>query len=262
MNRFICKHYNVLRWLLSTVYAVVTITVTAATRQYWLVWIFTALYLLLAIVGIGLAPNRMLKPVLAKCNETCDPYPMLEVMETLLTCRLPKKTRAVALVDYAVALQDTGDLHRAYDVMRTVDIQGLRLPPVSQFIYYNNMAGYCTRLNRIEEADGCYAHQRQLYETLPKAYKTKMNEFMLHAAALDRFRHGDSHEAMRILETVPHKTRAAKVSGAMLYARAAVRVGDREKARENLQYVVNYGGRFAVVEEAKAMLNALPCEEV
>lgn len=262
MSRFICKHYRPVFWTLVTVYFMLSLVMTLATDSFVWLWVFTALYLAVGIFGIGLAPNRLIRPTIAKRVNDCDPYPMLAEMETMLTYRLPKRTRAVCLIDYAVALQETGDHPRAYDVLRTVDIESLRMPPVGRFVYYNNLAGLCTRLNRVEEADYCYAQQRQLFGTLPKAVQTKMQMHMIGGAANERFRHGDYVETMRILETASHDTNVARVSDAMLYARAAVRVGEKEKACENLRYVVNYGGRLAIVEEAKAMLNALSCEEV
>lgn len=256
MNRFLCKHYNVVRIVLSVVYTAVAFAVLLFDAGAGMLLGWSAVYVLVMIVVVGLAPNRLLAPSIKIRDEQCDPYPLLREAETLLTYRLPKKLRGVVLMDYCAALQDAGDVHRAYDILHTVNVEKINMPPLVRFVYYNNLASVCTIMELTAQANDCFAIQRQLYATFSSGQQAQMKDVMAAAAALERYRNRDPREAMRLLSLLTPRTRYAGVENAMVYALCALAVGETASAKENFEYVIAYGNRLAIVEKAKALCEA------
>lgn len=257
IDHWISKYFTWLVVLCGSAAVAVLLALAWVQASVWWILLTTVVSLLLIRLLIQGAPRRLTVKAVKELENTCDPYPLYEETEKLLTYALPKNYRRVYMINYGTALISIGDLRRAYDILHAINIEAPYVPAVQKYVYYHNLATVCTRLSLMEEAAGCFAYQQRLYASLSKQIQTAFASNVKSACALERYRVGDPLETMRLLASLPRGSRYEGVSNAMLYAKAALAVGETEKARENLDYVIAYGNRLGVVEEAKTLRASL-----
>ena len=192
-------------------------------------------------------------------NNQCDPYPLLEVTEQFLQKKHSELEKQIYEMNYCVALRDIGEYEKVYRILSELNIDkcgGMTL--VNKIVYYNNRADICTVMDKYEEADIWHKKMMQLYDGMRDG-KTKQNlaRMIRLAEAAELFRTGSYAETVKILRREEANCVRQDVSNCMLCGRAYLKLGETERAKEQLQVVVDKGNRVYEVIEAKELLGGI-----
>lgn len=201
----------------------------------------------------------VIKSAYKKLTDKCDPYPFLAVIDKLIEFDFsPEYTRAL-MIDRTATLTVAGRINEAYTELKNIDID--ELPEnyyVSKVMYYNNLMDYATRLGMFEEADRYYEKALQLYCDMEDctakekmAYTFKCGEYMA------AFRKGDHKKAVELLNSVETEFLYTKVDKAMFSAKCYIALGETEKAREALDFVMKNANKTYLGKEAEELLKSL-----
>ena len=111
---------------------------------------------------------------------------------------------------------------------------------------------------KYEEADIWHKKMMQLYDGMRDG-KTKQNlaRMIRLAEAAELFRTGSYAETVNILRREAANCVRQDVSNCMLCGRAYLKLGETERAKEQLQVVVDKGNRVYEVIEAKELLGGI-----
>lgn len=209
---------------------------------------------------VGSMPDKLLREPLEILENQCDPYPFLAEIKLQFGSAQDNFRGQMTAINYAMALTQTGDVEKALEVLRGIDIE--RFPntsPFAKYIYYNNLCDALTRLERFSEADEWYRKARELYHQLPENRLKKQLDRTVQMNEIEAlYRDADYTCALSKLARIPCPTQRALMEAALLAARCNLRLDENDKAREKLQYVADHGNRLACAQEAKAILNNLP----
>lgn len=204
--------------------------------------------------------DKLMKQPLEILEQQCDPYPFLEEMELQQSRCKDNFQGQLTRINYAMALVQTGQNEKAVEVLESINID--RFPSISpfvKFVYYNNLCDVMTRLERFSEANIWYEKSRMIYQDLPD---NKMKRSMDRTAKMNEIEHlyreGDYQLALRKLSWLPCNTPRSVMDGALLAARCNFALGEYDKAREKLEYVVANANRLASARDASELLEKLP----
>lgn len=206
-----------------------------------------------------LSPMFLMNPKVKVLNRECDPLPLLEVTSFLLTCRLSPAHRMVTAMNQAVALRDTGAYEEALKVMKSIDLnKPRRIPAMAKFVYFHNLAEFLDNAGHREEADAIHARALEFWDTIPQRRKTPVLHNTIRFARASSFcRHGTFPQAVEILQDMECIDPRQQVERGMVLARCAIALGQYQRAREWLTYVITHGNRLHIADQARSMLKNL-----
>ena len=195
-------------------------------------------------------------------NENCDPATYAAVCRLLLGIHKRRRVRLQIAVNEAVGIQWRGRFSEALDM-----VNRLALPKkeVSLQLLARNVRFNCfVRLGDLDSARRVREEAEQYAGTIRKPALQKRGAQLLKIMDVGfAFQRGD-YEALRRLEeelsagyTVPIQ----KVSSAFRLAQADLAQGERENARDRLEFVLEQGGTLCFMEEARQLLAELDREE-
>ncbi len=214
------------------------------------------LFICSIIVSVNNSANYVLKKTLAELNNKCDPMPLLMETQELLNYKNTKAVRQLLLMNYSVALSETGELQKNYDILKSINIDELSSTlPVHKVIYYNNLSDACDSLGDTVQADIWYQKMMQIYNSMPdNKFKRQVVPVVNLATASAWYRRGDFNQALYTLQYVAPKDLRQRVSMAMLCAQIFIKLNDFDTARANLQFVVANGNKLLLVNQAHELL--------
>jgi hypothetical protein len=258
--RWITEHSGLCRTLLFLLLG--AFTLYAASFQYVS---FLSIYLLdlfiWFLVGrfISLAPAKLLREPHSQLQQECDPYPLMEETQRQLARKFDGPHRQVLEMDYAVSLRETGQFHKASEVLENINID--KFPgttPFLKYVYYHNLSDICYLLDRSEEARIWSRKFRQIYHDLPptkaKQELAATNDLM---EAEIHYYEGNFESALRKVAWIKLPTRRMVLDGALLAAKCHIALEEPEKARQKLQYIIDNGNRLFIVQQAREILDGL-----
>lgn len=213
----------------------------------------TAMVIIVNNCGSGLQ-NKALKVL----NEQCDPYPFLEETREQLTYRNPPQTELVLKINHAMALRQTGEYQRSWEILHNIHIdKSAAISPMMKAVYYNNLTDILTHLGRYDEAEIWYRKTVQIINDLPKRSGARLYGVRDAAIAEHFYRIGEYQAALERHSAAEVKHALSTVEAAMFRAKCAIALDDRETARKELDYVIEHGNRLYYVTEAREMLEKL-----
>lgn len=223
--------------------------------------IFAVVIVLAFFIGTAVesCAQYLVKEPLRILDEQCDPYPFLEETQKLLTYKNSKVTRQALLINYAVALRDTGDYHQTLAVLNGIHIDQFSgtIPPV-KIVYYHNLADILTVLNRYDEAEIWYKMALEIFEDMPdNKFKRELSNAMESAKADHCFRIGDYRGAIELVGKATAQNLRKQISHALLLARCHVALDESQAAREELAFVIQHGNKLHDVKEAQMLMDTL-----
>lgn len=224
-------------------------------------------YLILILfshVFVSNAPSRIIAPHI-KTLDDGDPYPFLEAVEGVLSIKNAKMTetmRVVMLINHGVALRSIGKYDETLELLTSVNVEkSASILPIHKFIYYNNLADICTVTENFEQADIWHHKMNQALEAIKNKKTLKKTELSVVAAEAKKcYRHGQYGEVIALSHKIykmPGRNTRANVAVGLLCAKAYIKLGDPEQARNMLGHVIKYGGKLYEVTEAQRLLAEL-----
>ena len=220
-------------------------------------WIYAIFYIFFIVLAIGFvesSSDKLLRSAAKALHQSCDPTVLLNETEEQLKYVKKGITNQLILLNHAVALGYLGEYSKAFEILNDLDTDKYRL----MFFYRayikmarsNNMAEICDELGDFESASQW--HEKTLVFA-KKLGMTGTKEIIL-AGASESLRKKDFVAALKALEGFKDKNMLEKVCVSMIYAKAYIGLGEKEKAKEKLDFIVENGNKLHMVEQAKKML--------
>ena len=228
----------------------------------WISTIVLGVLFFLSILRIATIPDAWILEPLKELTEQCDPYPLLQEIHKISMEKLAEPLRQSMTINYCFALHYIGNYQLVLDTLSSLNIDkhGGMLP-VNKAVYYNNLSAAYRCLQKHEEAEIWYTKMMQIYSDLPGNKLKKSLESVVLSAQIDHHRYtGEYEKAMELLNTVKPKNLLGEVGLHMQLAQNYLALGEKDLARENLQFVVDNGNKLYAVTEAKKLLAKLDAE--
>ena len=260
VNYWIARHTGLCRILLF--FGLAGFSFFAASLEYVS---FISIYLidlaLWFLVGrlIATAPVKLAREAHEQLSEQCDPSPLMELMEQMITWNLPGHQHQVAQMDYAVCLRETGRYHKAAEVLDSIHID--KFPgtaPYVKYVYYHNLCDILYLLDRKEEARIWHKKAQQIYDDIPA---TKAKQSLTHThdmmAAEVLYYEGNYEEALDMVSRIKLPAPRNILDAALLAAKCHIALEEPEKAREKLSYITEHGSKLHIATVANELLETL-----
>ncbi|MBE6626826.1 MAG: tetratricopeptide repeat protein [Ruminococcaceae bacterium] len=194
-------------------------------------------------------------------NHKCDPEPLLEEVNLQLEFFKNTKYEQRLLNARGAVLNAMGEYEKSYEISLSVLKANLKdNNHTHNVIFYGNVSSSLYKLGRYEEAHEYYSKATEEYEKIKKP-----EEKYYHKSYIDSFRvtdlmsKGCYREALNLIESLDKEESlsAEIVWGALKSARCYIGLGEYDKAREKLEYVIANGNKLYAVTEAKELLGTL-----
>lgn len=227
----------------------------------WAILLFDGFLLLVNYAFVSSCPLKLVQKALLELNNNCDPYPLLEETEKLLSYKNAKTAEQNLLIDRCVALRDAGEYQKVYDTLSAINIDKYAgtLPAV-KYVYYNNLMDVCQLLEKTEQAELLYAKATMLYGDIKnKKQRKALEPTALCAQASDCFRRQDYARTVQILSEMKPANAKMDVDNTLLCAKAYLKLGEPERAKAKLLYVIGRGNKLYCVTEARRLLDTCYC---
>ncbi len=208
--------------------------------------------------------NEILKKGIEACEQHCDPEKFLQVTEELLSYGISGWMGQIVLIDYYDALRWTGQYEKTYELLKAVNIDkeaGTELG--TKTVYYYNLADICTQLGKYDEADIWYDKMQQIHADIKNVKIKQMNEHMVICGqAYAYYRKGEYEKAVQTVcdlnatdESGNRKIKKCMlIDDSLLLAKCYIELGELEKAKDKLEYVIANGNKLHSVVEAEEIL--------
>ncbi len=197
-------------------------------------------------------------------DRECDPNPLYEETTALLKSMAHNKNNTQLFLMYQHnALTHMGEFEKAYHVISAVDVSKMSKKFIASMsilhTYY--MFSLCDKMGRDEEATEWYNKLMDDYSAVRDPLTIgRVGRSVENAKLIDLCRRGEFEEVLDLMEDSTTPTKLSEIMRSMRYARCYIGIDDTESAREQLEYVLENGGKLYYVQQAKEMLEALPAK--
>lgn len=261
--RWVTRHYTLVNRMLTLLW--VGLAVAGVLIWNWHMLLALLVYLAGTVVSSLLLFNcgeRLRREPIAIANQQCDPYPLLVEMRTQLGYSLPPMQMLMTEINYALALGHTGAYEEAYQRLNSINIDHPRISLSVRLVYYSNRADLCFMMGKYEETIRCHENAVQSFQNMkPGKAKEKLRHVVESNYGMYHFCKEAYDEALRAMEGVQPEHLSSRISNALTSARILLAMGEKEKAREQLQFVVDNGNQMYHVTEARNLLAEMNMEE-
>lgn len=227
--------------------------------DFWLWAIVIIDLLIIAITGlwVSVCHTYLWNPAIQKNNDECDPYPLLWETDRQMNYRMSALNREYLLLNRCVAKRNLGEYDEVYSILMGLHLyETPGVLPQQKIAYLNNLFDICLLLEKYEQADIWYQKLTEVYYCQLKNKKQKelLKDTMQIANAANCFRHGEYGQCLSLIGDTHDGCLSIQISKAMLAANACLKLGKNDRAKEELQFVVQNGNKFYAVTQAKKML--------
>ncbi len=223
----------------------------------WLHAIFYMFFAVLAVCFVESASDKLLKAAAKALHDNCDPTVLLRETEQQLEYEKRGITNQLVLLNHTVALGYMGEYSKAFEILSSFDADKYKfISPYRAYIkmiHSNNMADTCDELGDFESAS---AWHKKTLDAAKKLGMLKSSEIIL-AKASEALRKKDYGAVLKALEGFKEKNMLEKICASMVYAKAYIGLGEIEKAKEKLSFIIENGNKLYTVEQAKKMLEGI-----
>jgi len=225
----------------------------------WLIIVFDIAFVIITLVYVIFSASLILQKAIKKLDDECDPYPLYEATSELLTYKNSAIIKRIILINYALALRACGEYEKNLDILKSLDAEKVaELIPEHQVLYYNNLMDAHGKLEQYAEAQNVYSKMMSIYQNITEEKILKTLESVIQSAEIFHiYCEKDYEKVILLLKDTGDSCKKNKMDSAMLYAKAAIAVGDVNIAKEKLQYVIKNGNKLYVVKEAQQILSKL-----
>ena len=215
------------------------------------------------VLSPSVCANRIVNNAIAKLNNECNPYPLLEESEFFLRYWNPKVWKHSFWVNKYCALREMGKYQEAYEGLLAIDREKMkRFPAVSKFIYYNNLADICRLLRKYDEEQVWISKQDEIYAKVRTKSKKKQFQEITYLRVVGELVDKEAYEeALQTLEAIRPKNMRQQVSIHEMYSQIYLKTNDNENARIHLQEIIKKGNCLYAVEVAKERLGTIETYE-
>ena len=202
---------------------------------------------------------KLLNPTVHHMHNYCDPYPLLQESDTQLAYVKNQRNRQQIIVNRAAALIALGQNADALATLEALNIDEPYCLPLWRYCYYSNVASAALACGQREKAMVYRQKADQTAATITKPKEQALvrlttNDWLAELCLLD----GDYHGAATYLSyQAPPENTYQQVNRAYLIGCVEKGFGNLANARFQLEFVVQYGNRLAVVAKAQELLNEL-----
>lgn len=255
--RWIEKHHKFVRACLALILGVGLGILRIKTDMSWILLIGLLLWGSILVSVVSTYPlMRFQRRALKILTEQCDPFPLLKEMQDQVSHGYAQPLDTVLRIDLAVALFNCGSEQTALDVMRLIPVETTKkLSPIHKALYYYNLAFFRMETGDFEGSEEAYRRFGEIaVGKVRKAFMKKYPEIFEMSEAEHLYRMGDYAAALEKARRIRHKSASAKVGGALFCARCAIALGDRNAARQDLNFVIENGNRLSEVDKAWKLL--------
>jgi tetratricopeptide (TPR) repeat protein len=256
LNRFVAKYVWIVYW------AWVICLVVLWGVSVWLgMSQVVATFLLVGFVWLGarwiFTRDQALRRAQVACMfNQCDPYPFLEEAKRQLLYQGTKPMKLTRLIDYSTALLEVGEVEQAYTLLYASQEDAHRNDLRDGCcVYYHNLALASLYLGKWQEME--HWHEK-LMENLQRLRSDQQKHAAMQSMAgyFVDYHHArqEYDQSMQILKGMVPANLRQQVAIAMHYARHYLAMGETEKVKEALAFVVGNGNKLYAVQEARQML--------
>lgn len=269
MSRWIIKHAKPLFIGLFTTFCIIgAVLLGCFGWDIVAVFLLTFIFFMIIYVFYFYLINELLKKGIESCEQRCDPEGFLKITEELLSYGVKGWIRQVVLIDYYDALRWSGQYERTYELLKAVNIdKEAGTDSSTKVVYYYNLTDICTQVGKYDEANIWYDKMQQIYGDIKNEKIKQMYEhIVICGQAYDYYRKGQYAQTVQTvcelsaILTAMDKSGNGKVKKCMLVdnslllAKCYMELGELDKAKECLEYVIDNGNKLYVVVEAKEIL--------
>jgi predicted negative regulator of RcsB-dependent stress response len=197
---------------------------------------------------------RLMQPSAKFLLSTCDPAPLLEAA-TFAAAHTKGVAQQVSQLNLADALADSGKEEQALAILRGINIDQYNILLIYKVVYYYDLASL------LEEIGGSEEEVRLCREKVSALFpllKSKLKEAFHNVDVTNRAQilaaRGEYETAWQTLATRRDENLHARVSHTYLRAELLSKMGQTEKAKEELRLVIRHGNRSHLVTRARALL--------
>lgn len=194
-------------------------------------------------------------------DKDCDPYPLIDETTLLLKSLAHSKDNTQMFIMYQQnALSHAGEYDRAYAVLETMQPEKMSKKFVESMVIlkYYYMFSLCDKMGRDEEAGSWFEKMEDAYSAARDPLTaTRVGRSVENARLINLCREDEYDEALELLDGGKAETNLTAVLRAMRYVRVYMGKGEVDLARENLEYVIENGGKLYYVERAKEILASI-----
>lgn len=207
--------------------------------------------------------GHLMNPTVHHMHNFCDPYPLLQECDDQLSYVKNKQDRQHITTNRAAALIALGYNEDALASLEALNIDDPYTIPLWRYVYYNNISEAALACGQREkamvyrqkadQAASCVTNQKQKMLVQMTTY-----DWLTGLCLLD----GDYQGAAAYLSyQAPPENTYQRVNRAYQIAQVELAFGNSANAKFQLEFVVQYGNRLAVVAKAAAMLEELTAQE-
>lgn len=257
LNRFFAKNY----------YAVYIVCSILSFVVYVLLWQTVGLLALLiacALIYLSAAwlasrSGRLLKNPGQILENQCDPYPYLEEVQRQRDYSGPWTLKYNRTMLEAAALVLVGQPEQAYQMLTPMQEKVFKSRFTAlQLVYSGTMVSVCRALDRVYEVENWQAKYMELLPKLKnKRLKQVYTDGLPMALALYHTFRKEHELSQQHLQQFTPKSMYDRVHVAVVSAENNIAMGETEKAKEALRFVVENGNKLHVVILARQMLEEL-----
>ena len=220
----------------------------------WIYAIFYTFFTVLAFCFVESSSDKLMKSAAEALNNSCDPTILLGETEEQLKYVKSGVTGQLIVLNHTVALSYLGEHEKVLEILKSLDVDKYKiLSPYRGFvkmIYYNNMSDAFHELGNFENAS--LWHEKTMLAA-KKLGAANQKEIVL-SKATENLRCKEYEKILETLESFKGKTLLDSVCASMVYAKAYIALGNSEKAKEKLSYIIENCNKLYMVEQAKKML--------
>lgn len=257
-NKFVAKHKVLALILINGVEFLALVLICNLYRLD--VMSITLPCVLLFEINLSLALSveaMLLRGPTQMLNMYCDPDEFYNITKELLTYRLSKAKRCIMLINYAVALSDKGEYEQALDILKSLDIYDrIKKAPILGLVYYHNLASMYFSVKNMEQAKKNFQKSIEIYDNLARIkFRQQYAQFSKIDRACVYICDEEYSKAVALLDDKQNYDMRFMVGKSYICAKAYLALGENEKAREKLNFVLVNGNRLHIVKLAKQLLD-------
>ncbi len=258
MDKFIVKHSKLLTWIFIII-ACVFITLAeyfSTLGRIYIILIFISVSLLFGLI-INSIPYRKLKSIIKEYQITCKPKEYIEYTELMYKYN-PKSY--ITQMNYASALaQKMETQEKALEIMLSVALN--KIPPKHPhvfFVYNLNLSAIYSALNNAAKAEENYNLAFGFNDMITNPKIKEENISRLSGIASDiAIMKNDAEQAKAHLEKFNANCQLLKVTYAYNLARIYILENEIEKAKEQLEFVIQNASEIQEGQESIKLLEKL-----
>ena len=252
--KWLIKNSRLLRFLLFIILIVVAFTTAFSDMKTIYVYLISLSVYVIPMLALFIAPRKWFAKIAKEYETTCDPKEYKEAIELFYKAS-PKAP--INQANYAVALMlDKEKLHEARMIMETLPMDRIYGNTLN-FVLYNNFCTLYLDLNELDKAEECYNKALELDSKIKNEAQKQINKTHIAALGCDlAIKKNDPEKALSLLEHHKQETLLQKSGHALLLGKIYLLQNEKEKAKEQLSFVVENASKINLGQEARALLES------